>query len=432
MRAATFLVGLLALAAAPAPAPAPTVLDVLETFDRLAGAPLWPGFAPGTVAVEVFDGARTYLVHHPKPPEGFQPVPGRPGTFVFDGKHDSIRANTGTELNGVPTATADLSTARSKEAAAALLVHECFHVHQKAAHPDWTANEAELFTYPVDDATILAERRQETLALVRALQARKDEDARCWARTALAVRGKRAASLPEGALAYERGIEKNEGLAQYVEDLSLHAGARLTDADFPAEEIRQRGYGTGQAWALLLDRFGDWKAGLGATPLDEVLRARLGSEGAVCALSPDAIRSATARAERDAAEVLASRGMRRSAFLAAPGWTVEIVAGEEPLWPQGFDPWNVKNLGERAVLHTRWVKVGNGAGSVEVLDRPSLTEGVGPHPLFNGARRLVVTGLAEPALTEGEGQVGIEAKGLKGSFRGRVERGERRIRLLLP
>jgi len=314
----------------------------------------------------------------------------------------------------------------------ALLVHECFHVHQKAAHPDWTANEAELFTYPVDDATILAERRQETLALVRALQARKDEDARCWARSALAVRGKRAASLPEGALAYERGIEKNEGLAQYVEDLSLHAGARLTDADFPAEEIRQRGYGTGQAWALLLDRFGDWKAGLGATPLDEVLRARLGSEGAVCALSPDAIRSATARAERDAAEVLASRGTRRSAFLAAPGWTVEIVAGGEPLWPQGFDPWNVKNLGERVVLHTRWVKVGNGAGSVEVLDRPSLTEGLGPHPLFNGARRLVVTGLAEPALTEGEGQVGIEAKGLKGSFRGRVERGERRIRLLLP
>ena len=411
----------------------PSVLDVLKEFDRLAEKPLWPGFEPGKVAVEVYDGTRTYLVHHPKLPEGFQAMAGRAGTFVFEGRHDSVRANTGTELNGVPTATADLSKGiKSTAAAAALLVHESSHVYQKAAHPGWTANEAELFTYPVDDARGLAQRRAETLALVRALQAKEDEVARCWARAALATRATRFAALSEGAVAYERGIEKGEGLAQYVEDRALRAPARLSESDFPAEEIRQRGYATGQAWAVLLDRFGEWKAGLGDTSLDEALRAQLAGEEKPCALSEAETQATSARAEREVAEVVAARGKRKSAFLAAPGWTIEVVAGAEPLWPQGFDPWNVANLGERLVLHTRWTKVGNGSGSFEVLDRPSLTEGVGPHPLFNGARKLVVTGLSEPKVVEAEGKVTVETEGAKGTFRGRVEREGQKVRLLLP
>lgn len=412
---------------------APGVLDVLREFDRLASQPLWPGFEPGKVPVEVYDGTRTYLVHHPKLPEGFQPVANRPGTFIFEGRHDSVRANTGTELNGVPTATADLSKGiKSTAAAAALLVHESFHVYQKAAHPGWTANEAELFTYPVDDARGLAQRRMETVALVRALQAKKDDDARCWARAALEARRTRFAALSEGAAAYERGIEKAEGLAQYVEDRAIRAPARLSEADFPAEEIRQRGYATGQAWAILLDRFGDWKPGLGDTSLDAALRPRLAAEGRACALTEAETQAASARAEREVAEVVAGRGKRKSAFLAAPGWTVEVVAGSEPLWPQGFDPWNVANLGDHLVLHTRWMKVGNGSGSLEVLDRPSLTEGVGPHPLFNGARRLVVTGLPEPKVVATEGQVTVETEGAKGTFRARLEREGQKVRLLLP
>ncbi len=415
------------------PAQAPTVLDVFQEFDRLAAQPLWPGFQPRTVAVEVYDGTRTYLVHHPKPPEGFQPVPGRPGASVFEGRHDTVRANTGTEVNGVPTATADLSKGiKSKGAAAALLVHETFHVYQKAAHPGWTANEAELFTYPVDHAGALGQRRLETLALVRALQAKKEKEARCWARVALETRRTRFAALSEGAGAYERGIERAEGLAQYVEDRSIRAPARLTEADFPAEEIRQRGYAVGQAWALLLDRFGDWKGAIADTPLDEALRARVGTGGERCTLTEAETRAAAARAESEVAEVLAARGKRKAAFLEAPGWTLEVVAGAEPLWPQGFDPWNVANLGENAVLHTRWTKVGNGSGSIEVLNRVSLTQGVGPHPLFNGARTLLVTGLPEPKVTEAEGQVAVEAEGVKGSFRGRTERNGQRIRLVLP
>ena len=52
----------------------PNVVEVFREFDRIAAQPLWPGFEPRGIAVEVYDGANTYLYHHPKPPEGFVPL----------------------------------------------------------------------------------------------------------------------------------------------------------------------------------------------------------------------------------------------------------------------------------------------------------------------------------------------------------------------
>src|SRR3954462_3913920 len=128
------------------------VIEVFREFERIGAQPLWPGFEPGKTAVEVYDGTNTYLYHHPKPPEGFAPLAGAPGVYVFLGQHDSVRANTGTELNGVPTATADLSKSKSStREQAALLIHETFHVYEKKAHPKWAANEGELFTYPFEN-----------------------------------------------------------------------------------------------------------------------------------------------------------------------------------------------------------------------------------------------------------------------------------------
>jgi len=71
----------------------------------------------------------------------------------------------------VPTATADISgKASSVDELASLLVHETFHVLQGRHYPDWGGNEMDLFTYPVDNAELLAERRLESIALVRALE----------------------------------------------------------------------------------------------------------------------------------------------------------------------------------------------------------------------------------------------------------------------
>ena len=403
---------------------APRALEVLKKFDEISRQPLWPGFEPQKIAVELYDGTDTYLFHHPKPPEGFAPVPGSPGVYVFHGQHDSVRANTGTELNGVPTATADISKSNATLAEqAALLIHESFHVYEKQAHPKWAANEAELFVYPFDNAGALALRRLETDALVRALNARTDRDLRCWSEAAMRTRLQRYGKMPAGSAAYERGIELNEGLAQYVEYKAARKRAALTTDAFPVELIRQRGYATGQALALLLDRFvgARWKDE-GDTPLDQRLHEYFERDPQVprktCSLPDELTQKETTRAQADVAQLVAARTQRKQDFLAASGWRLEIVAGAEPLWPQGFDPWNVQNLGDNDILHTRWMKVGNKSGALEVMNHASMTEGVGPHPLFNGAKRLVVTGLGPISLNDKDGKVAIDSDAVKGTFAG--------------
>jgi hypothetical protein len=397
----------------------PRALEVLKKFDQLARQPLWPGFEPQRIAVELYDGTDTYLFHHPKPPEGFTPVAAAPGVFVFHGQHDSVRANTGTELNGVATATADISksTATIPEQAA-LLIHESFHVYEKQAHPKWAANEAELFTYPVDNALVLGSRREETSSLVSALNAKNRSDSRCWLDQALFERSSRFGYMSIDAVGYERGTELNEGLAQYVEYRSIGKPAALSRDDFPAENIRQRGYATGQALALLLDRFDKtWKTTITDSSLDQTLKAALDRiPKSDCRIVIGS--SGPWKEEQEVAALVAMRTKRKQDFLNAPGWRIEILAGTEPLWPQGFDPWNVQNLGDNDILHTRWVKLGNKSGALEVLNHASMTEGVGPHPLFNGAKRLIVTGLGPVSFTDKDGTVVIDSDGTKGTFAG--------------
>jgi hypothetical protein len=127
-------------------------------------------------------------------------------------------------------------------------------------------------------------------------------------------------------------------------------------------------------------------------------------------------------ARRRAAEDIRAMGARRAAllqdFLEARGWTVVVEAGD-PIFPLGFDPWNVERLCAAEVLHTRWIKLGNASGSLEVLDRHCLTEGAGKHPLFEGVARATITGLtSEPRIEETDGAVKISENGLTLDFRG--------------
>jgi hypothetical protein len=138
-----------------------------------------------------------------------------------------------------------------------------------------------------------------------------------------------------------------------------------------------------------------------------------------------AMRSSLPPRKRDGRRLDRARG----GFAAKPGWCVVIDAGKsEPLWPQGFDPLNVERVGAERVLHTRFLRLGNGAGRLEVLNAEALTDGVGPHPLFQGVRRVQLTGLAEPQLSEAEGKVGVRAPGLTLEFIGAlVAQGDRLI-----
>ena len=335
-------------------------------------------------------------------------------------------ANTSADIGGVPTATLLLDRAqthRSPADVAAIAVHEAFHIYQRAHHPGWVGTEADLFTYPTDDADLLALRRTETDALRQALASARAIDAACWGRKALALRGERYARMDSAFAAYDRGTELNEGLATYVE----MRAARRRDVDLPAAEfgptdIRRRAYATGPALALLLDRFKPaWPAALEAddkqsrdAALDAALRP-----GSACIFGDAVIAGAAQKARSDVAALVAERARRLSAFEAKPGWRVAVeVASGELLWPQGFDPLYVERIDAARVLHTRFLRMGNGAARVEVLNAEVLTEGGGSHPLFQGVRRVVVTTLLEPAVNDEAGKTSVRAPGLSAKFTG--------------
>lgn len=442
--------------AAPAP-PAPdagsAVFEALAAYDRMAARPIWPGFEPSKIPLEIFDGRRTWLVRHPSPPADFAEVPGRPAVRVFEGRHETQRANTSADVRGARTATASFEgkTSASPATLAALLLHEAFHAFQAERHPKWGGDEGELFVYPVDDAEALALRRLESAALERALEASSRADKGRWAARALEVRKRRFARIGAAAAAYERGTELQEGLARYVEAVAapseLGRPFPAGKVEFPADRIRERAYASGCAMALLLDSLAPgWKSAFDSRqvnePLDEALGSALMSASASTPAStrpadfPDSeFAAARSKAEADTAAWTASRAKLRSDFLERPGWTVvlESAAGA-PLFAQGFDPWNVERVGGTDVLHTRWLRLGNAAGFFEALDRASLTEAAGRHPLFSGVRRATVAGLEdEPRMDDSGGRVRVDAKGLTLEFRGaRAVRGERSWTVTLP
>jgi hypothetical protein len=436
----SFLLLLLAFPALLAAQPSKVTANaVLAEFDRLAALPLWPGFDPRQTPLAIYDGERTILVRHPSSPPEFKP---EGDLRVFAGRHQEMRANTSIELGGVQTATLIVEPEKPRSARewASVMIHETFHAFQRQRHPQWAGNEAELFLYPVDDASLLASRRLETEAFRRALAARKTDEAFCWTGQALAARYERFGKMTAGAVGYERGTELNEGLAAFVENLSLGkaGGPEIPIAGYGAGDVRSRAYSIGFAEAALLDRFDPaWRKTLEEGPgssLDERLyKAVTGKSAPACGFKPAETAGMAARAREDVAKLAGERRSLREAFLGRPGWKIEIAAGK-PLFPQGFDPLNVVLVAKGEILHRRFVKLGSDAGTVEVLDREALTRAAGEHPLFNGVAGLQVTGLPEEPKTRQDGDfLVIETSGVTARLKGaKVEKGKETLKVTVP
>lgn len=417
---------------------------VMQEADRLAARDLWPGFDAREIPVAIYNGDRTFLFRHPAPPEGFQQLPGHQGVWTYTGRHPSVTSNRSIELGGALTATVMPSASgASLRARAALVIHEAFHVFQRRRHPAWSANEVELFAYPVSDAPLLALRRQESEALRRALASGEMPETVCWTRTAMALRAERFSRLPSGAVAYERKSELNEGLPTYTEYRAL--GEVRVDVlpaeEFAPEAVRQRAYQTGAAIALLLDRVSaDWRATLAhndSTSLDSLLATALPVQSAAvrdCVFAPEETARFQSTAAGDVEVLRARRSEQRSEFLRRPGWRIVITAGATPLFSQGFDPLNVHLVAPDVVLHSRFLKLANDHGSIEILGRGSLTQAAGAHPLFNGVREVTVTGLGDdPTVVERSGSVLISGDGFTAELRGAVmERSEQALTVRLP
>jgi hypothetical protein len=413
---------------------------LIAEANRMAARNLWPGFDPRAIPVAIFDGEKTFLFRHPSPPPGFAPLSGSPGVLVRQGRAEEITANSSASIGGVPTATLMPPSAPGPlRARAGVLIHEAFHVFQREHHKGWSANEAELFTYPFSDTTQVAMQREELEALRRALAANNSAGA-CWAKIAMSARARRFGMLPSGAAEFERKTELNEGLATYVEKRAVGTADKnlISGTRFAPDMIRARAYQSGVAIGRLLDRYSpSWRSTLesnDSTALDVFLTKAVSSRSrGSCGFSPSERAKFGVDAADDVAALVNRREAARREFIGKEGWTLLVVSDASPLFPQGFDPLNVQVVTPGEVLHSRFVKLGNDAGSIQVLGRASLTEAAGAHPLFNGVKRLTVTGLpGAPGVTARGDTVTISADGISGELRGAmVQRDARRVTITL-
>lgn len=418
-------------------AQAPGACNVYAVFLTLAGLDLWPGYEPAKIPLAVYDGERTWLFGYPQDLVGFSADGRCPHARSAPGQHADVRANTSIQLGGVAVATllaprASACTPDSASLLAAVAIHEAFHAYQRQHHPRWQANEGALFAYPVDDERVAMTVGEEVAALRHAVAAPNAGESAGWARTALAARTQRAAILAPELRQYEIANEWNEGLAQYLQDRSLELArqarmgsrARVLEEgrNWHADGPRRRGYATGEAWAVLLERHAPgWRERLNAA--DSLALPDLVA-GAIPDVQPAHFSAAESErvrteAQHAARNALALRAAHAQAFDAAPGHMLVFEAAGEPLWPQGFDPFNVESLGGGRVLHARWIAMQNRAARIEVLDHASATESAGAHPLFNGVRRLVVTGLsAAPTIAGPDSATTVRAPGVDATVRG--------------
>lgn len=173
----------------------------------------------------------------------------------------------------------------------------------------------------------------------------------------------------------------------------------------------------------MLDRMNPaWKQGLEsgqAKPLDALLQESLASvEVEPSGFGEVEIVEATAQAERAVAELKRYREKTVAEFRGRPGARIIVESQEgKGMQPRGFDPMNILKVGEKEVLHLRMLNLGCKNGDLQVLGLPALTLGLGPHPLFNGIRRVEIAGFTEtPDIKESEGKLTIDSDSLKMVF----------------
>lgn len=429
-----------------------SALELAAEVERLAGEEsYWPEFEPLAIPLAVYDGEHTYLFRHPSQPDGFRLVQdAKLVAQVYEGRHPAVTANSSAEIGGVSTGTLMIDKAaagQTLKGLATVALHEAFHVFQGRQVVGWVrADESNLFVYPIDDTRSAAMRRMETDVLRRALIASDLHETICWANQFLEIRKKRFANMDEQFAAYDRGTEVNEGLAFYVEARAQGLEKEvISPGGYRTTEVRRRSYATGAALAMILDRIQPgWAEGFHAgnwSHLDGALEAALQTvdqqEAVDCGLSAAETNEWQRIARKDVSRLVEDRVAQREAFDAKPGWRVAVHAATgRPLWPQGFDPLNVERI-EGGILHKRFLKLGHDAGHLEMLNTPetgiqAVTEGVGPHPLFNGMHRVTIAGLGEPRIASDSGTVSLQVAGFTAQFENAsVERSDHRIVLRL-
>ena len=420
------------------PAAAQNIFAVVRALDA-ASRGVWPGFAPSTIPVALYDGENTILLRHPSPPPEFSPMPGHPGVLIAKGRHPGVTGNSTREIGGVRTATVIATPAQPVERTMLAVVEEVFHVFWLARHPSFRPNEMARYAYPLDDVENLARLGAEDEALARALEAQQVDDAAGWAAAALGIRLERVPRLAEDVRAYETSLEMMEGTANYVARVSVGEPASRTverlRAPRPAEDIRWRFYDTGVALCLLLDRLSPgWQERSDRQPALTILElmdaALRGRDAAAAAFSKADTEGFQARAATSIADLGGRRRRLRTELLERQGSriVVDVEPDAEPFRVQRFDPINLMVLDAGAIAHANYLSLSLPQGTIELTNpgfvrgsfggTVSVTEAAGRHPLSDGVRRLTIAIQGAPKVGSDEGTVSVEAPGVRLTLRG--------------
>lgn len=408
-----------------------TISSIRASVKRMSRDPLWPGFDPCVIPNAIFDGENTWLANHLEPPSGYAPVGDR--LFRLVGRDDAVVANTAAVIGGRMCAVVDRRSLPGAVAEqAAVLVHEAFHVFQRATYPEWGADEADLFVYPVDDIEVIRTARLEQIALRRAIESDGGEVRAPLAFAAIAFRRQRQQRLDSTSRRYEAASEVQEGLAYFIERTALARETGIfTVPEMPdADDVRRRCYWNGWAYAALLDRSAPgWTATLGderEPELAAVLTRALPADTLPAELDERVLRETGAYAVAQATRARQRIEERIDAFAASPGWRVSITAHDTPLRLTGFDPMNLHQVGPGRHLHTRFLNAAGEGVSIAVMDAESVTTACGTNPLRDGVGAIEIAGLLdEPRMVNVDGgwsiaHPRIEARGTGNHHRVRI------------
>ena len=267
---------------------------------------LWPGYWPEDQAFIIqAPGEGALLVSSAPAPAGLEPLPGtelppplqgvawyRPGTLP-----GSARPFTMDYPIGQARGAMLVNFSGGVEQLIGTLLHEQFHAFQRSAFKPSRGGQ---FVDPLairDRVSFATAAEIEQRVLAAALRSSSERERRAHLQTYFALRREREARLPPAVAAVERGFERSEGSAEYVERLAYAKFFGEGEATLPkllAERLerpfqhgapymtqlfRHRGYGVGSALIWFVARYGakDWRSRIegGAAP-DELLEERIG------------------------------------------------------------------------------------------------------------------------------------------------------------
>ena len=382
---------------------------------------LWPGMDIAKMPLAVFDGEKTWLFDHPKPPEGFTKI--SDGVFTMDGRHQAIARSDAAMLGGVATATlANETLFMSPANGATVGLLASFKAHRLKNHPDWTVDESVIFSYPDGSAGLIQARRMEYISLANALKADNADDRACWINSALFVRKGRAKAMTEADITFERMIELTDGLDLYLKHKLAGTKPDLNElATAPPNFYRDHVVAGGAGWAFLLDAVSkDWRNQLeqnNKLTLEDLM-AKVVPKKEGCGFEKQERDQMFMAAKVDSTYMRRERAKKSQEFDQRAGWRVFVKTLSQPLNVKGYDATQVDMINPKTVLHKHYLKAESQSGGLELKNLEALSLSAGKKAISDGLSALQVFGFqSRPTVTEKNGEVNVKADGFSLSFK---------------